>query len=128
MTEIARALQTFWGGFGLTAYPEDNVPEVQGGADNLASLLPYITYRLVQPEFGVPMTYQARVWYWSKGYEEIAAKTDEITAKIGEGIMLRVGPGYVCLRPDTPLVRLQPTEDYRLKVAYINLQINVYTK
>lgn len=126
MEEVARALQTFWSGFGLPAYPEDNVPEAED-KDNLTALLPYITYTLARPEWSEPMAAQARVWYWSESYKGIMETVDAIVAKIGSGILLPAGDGYVCIRPSTPLVQFQPSEDYRLKIAYLNLQLNAYT-
>ena len=55
MTETMTALQAFFSGFGLTAYPEDSVP-----AD---SKLPYITYMPVRPHGLDAATMQAR-WRW----------------------------------------------------------------
>ena len=128
MTDVARALQSFWSGFGLPAYPEAGVPEAEDGEDSLTSLLPYITYQLIQPEWDQNATYQARVWYWSESNVGIMAKVDEIKAEIGEGLLLPAGAGYICFRPGTPLVQMQPSEDWRLKIAYINLQFNAYTQ
>lgn len=126
MEEVARALQTFWGGFGLPAYPEDNVPEAED-KDSWKAMLPYITYTLGRPEWNTSMTAQARVWYWSESYNGIMETVDKIVAAIGSGVLLPAGPGYVCIRPATPLVQFQPADDYQLKIAYLNLQLNAYT-
>lgn len=124
MTEVARALTSFWSSFGIPAYPEDSVPYEDEG-DNL-TMLPYITYQLIQPEWSANATYQARVWYWSESLAPVLAKVDEIKSAIGTGVLLPAGAGYVCIRPGDPYVQMQPAEDWRLRIAYINLQINAY--
>ena len=119
MTDVAKALYSFWSSFGLDAYPESNVPsDVK---------FPYITYTLIQPEWDRPTTHQARVWYKSESYRGINAKVDEIVTRIGAGVMIPAEPGYVCIRKSNPLVQFQGIDVPELKVAYLNLQINAYT-
>lgn len=118
MTGMAKALYSFYAGFGLPAYPEEGVPS--------DAALPYITYTVIQPEWSQNAVHQARVWYKSESYVALNAKVDEIIRAIGSGLLLPAGDGYVCLRPGTPLVQYQPIEDPLLKIAYINLQLNAY--
>lgn len=118
MKSVAKALYSFYSGFGLPAYPEESVPS--------DAQLPYITYTVVQPDWNENAIHQARVWYRSESYAGINAKTDEILTAIGRGKLLPAGDGYVCLRPGTPLVQFQPIEDPLLKVTYINLQLNAF--
>lgn len=120
MTNVAKALYGFWSTFGLPAYPEGNVPS---DAD-----LPYITYTLTQPEWQSAAIHQARVWMRSESYAAINAKVDEITARIGSGILLAAEPGYLCIRKGNPLVQFQDVGAPDLKVAYLNLQLNAYTE
>ena len=125
MTNAARALNAFFSGFGLDAYPEDNVPERDASGQALRP--PYITYALVESEWDQATAYQARIFWRSEGYEDITAKADEIVARIGSGILLPAGEGYVCLRPATPPVSFETEEDRQLKIACLNMQINTYT-
>ena len=99
MKKTAQALKRFYGGFGLKAYSENDVPS--------DATLPYITYPVVTPGSLAAGTY---------------AKADEIAAAIGDGVVLDYG---VTLRPGEPLMQKQPTED-NMQVIYINLQINTY--
>ena len=114
MTDTARALKSFYSGFGLPAYSENDVPN--------DAELPYITYSVVAPGYLDAATHQARVWYRDTSPVNAYAKADEIAKAIGDGILLDNG---VCLRPGTPLMQKQPTED-TMQVIYINLQINSY--
>ena len=107
MTETAKALYSFYSGFGLDAYPESNVPE------NAA--LPYITYTVIEPD-----------WRNAASYKGICAKVDEITKAVGELVMLPTANGYVAIRPADPLVQYQPIANPEIKVAYLNFQINSY--
>ena len=114
MMDTARALKSFYSGFGLPAYSENDVP--------FDAELPYITYSVVTPGYLEASTHQARVWYRDTTPTNAYAKADEIVAAIGDGILLF---SSVCLRPGTPLMQKQPTED-TMQVIYINLQINSY--
>ena len=114
MMKTAKALKTFYSGFKLKAYSENDVPD--------DAELPYITYSVVTPGYGNAATHQARVWYRNTTPVDAYRKADEIVAAIGDGVML---DGGVCLRPGDPLMQKQPTED-TLQVVYINLQINVH--
>ena len=116
MTETAKALYSFYSGFGIDAYPESNVPE--------DAKLPYITYTVIEPDWRNAASHQARVWYRSEGYKKINAKVDEITGAVGELIMLPTA--NVAIRPADPLVQYQPIANPEIKVAYLNFQINSY--
>lgn len=119
MTEIAQALYRFWSSFNLPAYVEDNVP--------VEAELPYITYTLADSGWRNASTHQARVWYRSTSYVEVAGKVDEILHSIGEGLVLHTSDGGVVIRPGDPLAQFQPMEGTDLKVAYLNFQLNCFT-
>lgn len=118
MTETAKALYSFYSGFGIDAYPESNVPE--------DAMLPYITYTVIEPDWRNAASHQARVWYRSEGYKKINAMVDEITRTVGELVMLPTANGYIAIRPADPLVQYQPVANMEIKVAYLNFQINSY--
>ena len=117
MTEIAKALKAFYGGFGIPAYTEDNVPDT--------AQLPYITYTLPQSDLFSGAIHQARVWYEGNSNAQVNAKADEVLAAIGRGVKLAAGHGYVCIYPGTPLAQMQPTDD-NTRIVYINLELRSY--
>ena len=127
MTNTARALNAFWNGFGLPAYPEDNVPETDARGNAIGP--PYITYTLEEPEWDSPASHQARVWFRGEGYEAIDAKVDEIAAAIpaGCGAMLPTGGGYLWLNRAGAWVQMQPTDERHLKAAQLNMELRAYT-
>lgn len=120
MTETAKALNAFYSGFGIAAYPENSVPS--------DAELPYITYTVIEPEWRNASIHQARVWYRSESYTAINAKVDEILAAVGELVMLKTAGGYVALRPGNPKAQYQPMDEPEIKVAYLNFQINNYQR
>jgi hypothetical protein len=117
MTEIAKALEAFYGSFGLEAYTEDRVPD--------DAKTPYITYTVPQSEIFYGVTHQCRVWYYGTGNTQAAAKADEILAAIGQGVKLRAGSGYVCIYPGTPKAQMQPADD-TTQIVYLNLELRSY--
>lgn len=125
MAALARMLQAFWAGFGLDAYPEENVPsDVQ---------FPYITYSIVMPDFYANALHQARVWYRTTSYGAILAKVDEIKRAIGpEGVRLQSDDGLLVLRPSGTEAQFQPIEKNdespELKVVYMTFQLNFFGK
>lgn len=116
MVQVAAALKTFFGGFGLPAYTVESVPEDVE--------LPYITYSLPQPEWNQKASLYAQVWDRSRQNTTILRVADEITAEIGQGIKIPLESGYLVIWPETPLIQLITDGDFRS--AYINLSINVY--
>lgn len=120
MTEIAKALQSFFASFGLPAYPEESVPA--------SAKLPYITYTRPMPEWRSAAALQARIWFWDSSFEAVNVKTDELLKRIGEGIMIPAGAGFICVRPSSPQAQHMPMPGTpELKVVYLNFQLNNYS-
>lgn len=119
MTETAKALYGFYSGFGIPAYTETTVPD--------DAELPYITYSLPETEPLEPATHFAQVWYYGTSNAGVIAKADEIKRAIGTGVLIKCdGGGYVCIRPQTPLIQLMVDQTPEIRRAYINLQLNCY--
>ena len=76
---INRALNTFFNGFGIPGYLEDNIPP--------AASLPYLTYKPTIPGGWNEMaSFHARLWYPSKGGRAPILQTeDTISAAIPRG-------------------------------------------
>lgn len=118
MEQVAIALQKFYSGFDLPAFPVNGVPE------NVQE--PYITYNVPVVAGLDPATHYIQVFYRDKSYVSLARKTDEIIAAIGSGILLGAGEdGYICIRTENPTVQLLQDDDEN-KRAYINAQINTW--
>lgn len=119
MTEVAKALAAFYGGFDLPAYTENGVP--------VEEKPPYLTYTVPQASFLSAAVHQVRLWYYGESNEEINAKADEILDAIGpDGIMLSAGDGYIVLYKGTgTLAQNQPSDD-TTRIVYINLEIRCY--
>lgn len=119
MRDVAKALYDFWSSFGLPAYPENNVPYTEDGVTTVDP--PYITYRIVRPDWRNQVSTYARVWYKDTSFIDISNKVDEIESRIGEGIMLSTDHGFLLLFKDLNFCQYEPTEDTRMKVAYLSL-------
>ena len=118
MRDTAAALYSFFSSFNLPAYVENTVPE------NAA--LPYITYELREPEAGENSSLTARVWYMSNSFSEIVDKVDEIKAAIGGGKSIPVTGGAVWIWQDTNFCQFQPSDEPKMKIAYLMLIIGAY--
>lgn len=120
MTETARALQDFFGSFGLSAFVEFDVPK--------KAELPYITYQLVEPNWRDSATLYARAWYRSKSFVDINAKVDQIKRAVGEGIPLSTESGVIWLFKGNPFAQNMPMQgDPTLRVIYLNFNIHALT-
>ena len=116
MLNTAKALKSFFSGFGLEAYTIDSVPDDVN--------LPYISYSLPEPEWNQKATLYAQVWERSRSNAFIIGKADEIVQAIGVGIRIPIDGGYLVIYPESPLTQLMTDGDYRS--VYINLSINAY--
>lgn len=118
MRDTAAALYSFFSSFGIPAYVENTVPE--------DATVPYITYQLREPEAGEISSFTARVWYIGNSFGEIVDKVDEIKQAIGRGKSLHVDGGAVWIWQDTNFCQFQPSDEPKLKIAYLMMQIGAY--
>lgn len=77
MTRAATALQRLFGGFGLPAWAENDVPD--------SARMPYITYEAAAPPPLGRVTLRARVWYPGGARFAVSAKLDEIESALSDG-------------------------------------------
>lgn len=119
MRNAVRALHTYLSSFGLPAYAEDTVPDT--------AQLPYLTYRLVDPEWYQKASFFVRVWARSTSNAAVLEKADEITGDIGGGKRLPFEGGLLVVWPESPKVQIVvDSNDRNLRYAYINLSLNSY--
>lgn len=113
IVDVASALYTFFSGFGITAYTTNNVPS--------DAVLPYLTY-----DFAVGKTLSstplgARLWWEGTLPAALFEKADEIGARIGTGIQLPCGNGYLWMYKGEPFVQAIADEDERISTLYLNI-------
>lgn len=119
MRKAVQALNAYLNGFGLDAYAEDTVP------DNAE--LPYITYRVVEPEWNRKTTFYVIVWYRTTSNAVVLEKSDQITGDIFDGKKLPFDGGVLMLWPESPKVQIMVNQnDKTVRGAYINLSMNSY--
>ena len=116
MKSLAKALHDFVGGFGLPAYTPQTIPKDVS--------VPYLVYPLIEPRWDQKATFYIQGWYRTTSNAELTAKSDAILREIGEGVTIKTISGYLVIYPETPLVQIDITGDYR--TFYINLSINSY--
>lgn len=124
MTNLHQALQTFWGGFGLSAYEVGRVPH--------DAPLPYLTYEAVQ---GAPFRATVTpVVVWVKETSGTnAAQTraqymDTIAAELRTGARLDFTGGCVVLYPNTAdyLTYLVDPTDSTILGGRISVEMHFY--
>jgi hypothetical protein len=107
--------QSFWSGFGLTAYDENTVPE--------NATYPYLTYQAVVGSLEGEMTISANLWYRSNSWAEISQKALEIEKSINQ--VKRFDGGYMKIRkPDANFAQRLREESDDL-VRRILLTVNI---
>jgi hypothetical protein len=92
---INRALNTFFNGFGIPGYLEDNIPP--------AASLPYLTYKPTIPGgWNETASFHARLWYPSKGGRAPILQTeDTISAALPRGgLTIKCEGGAILLDKD----------------------------
>lgn len=114
---INRALDTFFNGFGIPGYLEDNIPP---GAE-----LPYLTYKPAVPgSWNEEVSSHARLWYPSSaGRLPILQTEDKISAALADGLTIECGDGAILLRKGSPWAQPldNPPEGYLCE--YLNFEI-----
>lgn len=124
----AAALHTFFSGFGLAAYEENSVYDM----DEPPSM-PYLTYQLNTGAFdpnanGAALS--ASLWYRSESWVPINAKVEEISQSVGRsGVRLRCEGGYILIRrSDTNFAQsMGEAADDRVKRKYLNFTVEYFT-
>lgn len=121
MTDTAKALYSFFSGFGIPAYVRRNIP--------MDAEMPYITYDLVEPEPLQRNTMNAWVWYRGGSFVDICDKCDQIKDAIGTGISLPTDNGCLYLfRSDTvPFIQMQDDPNPDVKCAFLSMLIHANT-
>lgn len=120
MTKEA-ALNNFWNGFGIPAYPNTAVPE--------DAVLPYITYEVQTSSYlGLPVNAAVNLWYYTSSEKTPNAKADEIGKAIGEGQLLKCDDGIIWVLKGDPWCTNQTgEEDNNIKLRFLNVKYKYFT-
>lgn len=92
---INRALNTFFNGFGIPGYLEDNIPP--------AASLPYLTYKPTIPGgWNETSSFHARLWYPSKGGRAPILQTEDTISAVFPrgGLKIECDGGAILLDKD----------------------------
>lgn len=118
---INRALNTFFNGFGIPGYLEDNIPP--------AASLPYLTYKPAIPGgWNEEASFHARLWYHSSaGRLPILQTEDKISAALPRGgLTIECEGGAIVLRKGTPWAQPLNNTPERYLCEYLNFEITQY--
>lgn len=109
------ALNQFFNGFDIPAFPETAVPDDQ--------MMPYITYSFAISLFDdIPVNMTAYVWYKTESEAVPTAKAMEIMEAIGrDGCTVPIDGGYIWLYMGSPALRPVPDEDNSVKRRALNI-------
>lgn len=121
MTKAA-ALQKFFGGFGIPAYPSNNVPD--------ETTFPWLTYDVSFGSWGdgeIPIA--VHLYYHTTSEAIPNAKAEEISEALGlGGVMLHCDDGAVWIKKGSPFCTAQTdAERPEIKHRYINVTLEFLT-
>lgn len=128
MTKAA-AINEFWNSFGLKAFEENTLLDVDENGLEKEPEFPYITYQLVTDSFDREVAATANIWYRTTGWKAINAKTEEISAHIGlGGKIIKCDGGRIWIKRGQPFAQNMGDEsDDLIKRKYLNLTFEFFT-
>lgn len=116
------ALQSFFEGFGLSAYPATSVPE--------DVVFPYLTYELVLGAWGDgEQSITANLWYYTESEADPTAKAQEISDRIGYGgVLLPCDGGSLWIKRGSPWCQALGDETIPdIKRRMLNIAVEFHT-
>ena len=128
MTKAA-AINEFWNSFGLKAFEENTLLDVDENGQEIKPEFPYITYQLVTDSFDREVAATASIWYRTVGWKAINAKAEEISAYIGfGGKIIKCDGGRIWIKRGQPFAQNMGDEkDDSIKRKYLNLTFEFFT-
>lgn len=122
MMTKAAALQSFFGGFGIPAYPNTSVPD--------DAAFPWLSYELVTGSFDSgEVSITVNLWYYTESEAIPNAKAQEMSDKIGMGgVMLPCDDGAIWIKRGSPWCQsIRDDVDPIIKRRYINITAEYMT-
>ena len=125
----ASAIHQFWNSFGIKAYEENVVYDIDENGKKVEPKFPYITYQLVTDSFDTDVQMTASVWYRRTSWAEINAKAEEISQTISQGgKILNCDNGRIWIKRGTPFSQNMGDEsDNLIKRKYLNITAEFFT-
>ena len=125
----ASAIHQFWNSFGIKAYEENVVYDIDENGKEVEPKFPYITYQLVTDSFDTDVQMTASVWYRRTSWAEINAKAELISQTIGRGgKILKCDNGRIWIKRGTPFAQNMGDEsDNLIKRKYLNITADFFT-
>ncbi|MCQ2106549.1 MAG: hypothetical protein MJZ26_12245 [Fibrobacter sp.] len=121
MTKTA-ALQAFFSGFGIPAYPANAVPK--------DTIYPWITYEVITTDFlGGPVSSTVNLWYHTESEAEPNRKADQIGKVLGlGGVTIPCDDGLIWIKKGSPWCQsVTDPDDIGLKRRYLNVTLEYLT-
>ncbi len=120
----AEVIRNFWSGFNIPAYEENSLP--------VGVAFPYITYQLVEDNFGNEVAMSANIWDKDadghSALKTVTLKADEIAEHIGYGgVILPVDGGKIWIKRGSPFAQTLADEDRTVKRKYLNIAVEYFT-
>lgn len=117
-TDRYQAIDNFWNSFGVEAYDENSVPDLEELS------FPYITYNVGTGSLDYPVSMSGNIWDRGTSWETVSKKIDVISTAIGSGgIVLPFSGGSVWIRRGSPFAQRLSDEDDMIRRAYINIDV-----
>lgn len=100
----------------LPSYEETTVPD--------DAVLPYITYSVATDSFNYPVSIQFSLWCEGTSWQNINAKTEEISHLIDRGgVLVPYDNGAMWITKGTPFAQNVPDENENIRRKLINLTV-----
>jgi hypothetical protein len=117
------ALNSFWNGFGWTAWEENSVPENAFSRANQ-----YITYSAGESGFNEPMMLSASLWQRSTNWKDVITKAQQIMNYIGMGgVFIATDEGAIWIKRGRPFAQRMSDEDPAVRRIYLNIEVEFIT-
>lgn len=123
MLDTAKALHSFYSGFGLPAYTIDNVPD--------DAQLPYITYRWADSDWEQPISHYCMIYMRTNSNVVLLSKADEIKQAIGTGLRIPCNDGCLYLHFENAEIvsgadsAKESEQGTGVRAVYINMQLDI---
>ena len=128
MTKAA-AINEFWNSFGLKAFEENTLLDVDENGQEIKPEFPYITYQLVTDDLGNEIQMSASVYYRRDDWVAPNAKAEEISKAISRGgVFLDCDGGKIWLKRGTPFAQnMGDDTDNLIKRKYLSITAEFLT-
>lgn len=125
----ASAIHQFWNSFGINAYEENVVYDIDENGKEVKPKFPYITYQLVTDSLDNDVQMAVSIWYRSSSWMAANAKAEEISQTIGRGgKILKCDNGRIWLKRGTPFSQnMGDDTDNLIKRKYLNITAEFFT-